>query len=293
VNITDKSCPGCGAPISVYARWDEGRLICTKCGTIIYENLFDIGPEWRSFTEEDRQRRSRVGAPLTSRIHDKGLTSFVYARRNDPRQWKIVAIQARLRSQGQQKLIGLLQEANRVIAQLGLPPHVAETMARILRKLYAMGLIRKNNMNEYIAAAAIIASRIEQYPLSMRVVASKLKVSHQALWRAYSNIVTKLKVRTVNIPKPSMYVSRIVSKLNLNGEVESLAYRFTDLLVKTGIAQGKPPEALAAAAVYVASILLDNKRNQLTIAKAIEVTDATIRNRYRDIVDNFYIEVRL
>ena len=65
------------------------------------------------------------------------------------------------------------------------------------------------------------------------------------------------------------------------------------MLVRTGLAQGKPPEALAAASIYLASILLDQKRNQLAVARAIGVTDATIRNRYRDIVDNFYIEVRL
>jgi len=288
------SCPNCSAPLYQYARrQSDGRLVCTSCGYVIEESPIDSGPEWRSFTEEDRTRRSRVGAPLTDRVHDKGITTYIYAPRNDIRARKLIAIQASLRSHGHKKLIKVLQEANRVATRLQLPSRVAETMARIVRQLQSLGMIKKNNVNEYLAAAAVVAARIERHPLTMRDAADILGLNEQDVWKAYRRIVTRLKVRVTTPPKPQMYVSRIASKLGLSGEVEALATRFTVLLARTGLAQGKPPEALAAAAVYVSSILLDQKRNQLTVAKAIGVTDATIRNRYRDIVDNFYIEVRL
>ncbi|BES82601.1 transcription initiation factor IIB family protein [Pyrodictium abyssi] len=292
--IMSDKCPNCGSPLRLYARrQSDGRLVCTSCGYVIEESPIDSGPEWRSFTEEDRTRRSRVGAPLTERVHDKGLTTYIYAPRNDIRARKLIAIQASLRSHGHKKLIKVLQEANRVATRLQLPSRVAETMARIVRQLQSLGMIKKNNVNEYLAAAAVVAARIERHPLTMRDAADILGLNEQDVWRAYRRIVTRLKVRVATPPKPQMYVSRIASKLGLSGEVEALATRFTVLLARTGLAQGKPPEALAAAAVYVSSILLDQKRNQLTVAKAIGVTDATIRNRYRDIVDNFYIEVRL
>lgn len=293
MTMMDK-CPSCGGPLPIYARrQSDGRLVCTSCGFVLEESPIDSGPEWRSFTEEDRARRSRVGAPLTARVHDKGLTTYIYAPRSDIRARKLVAIQASLRSHGHKKLIKVLQETNRVAARLQLPSRVAETMARIIRQLQSLGILKKNNINEYLAAAAVVAARIERHPLTMRDVAETLGLSEQDVWRAYRRIVTRLKVRVAIPPKPQMYVSKIASKLGLNGEVEALATRFTIMLARTGLAQGKPPEALAAAAVYVSSILLDQKRNQLTVAKAIGVTDATIRNRYRDIVDNFYIEVRL
>ncbi|BEP18604.1 transcription initiation factor IIB family protein [Pyrofollis japonicus] len=287
-------CPNCGAPLRLYAhRLPDGRLVCSKCGYVIEESPIDLGPEWRSFNEEDRARRSRVGAPLTARIHDQGLTTYIYAKRTELRARKLVALQANLRSHGQKKLISILQEANRAASKLRLPSRVSETMARILRQLYNTGILRKNNISEYIAAAAVIAARIEKHPLTMRDTAEVLGVNEQDVWRAYRRIVTKLRVRPAAPPRPQMFVSRIASKLNVSGEVETLAMRFATLLVSTGLAQGKPPEALAAASVYLASILLDQKRNQLAVARTINVTDATIRNRYRDIVDNFYIEVRL
>jgi len=282
-------CPRCGAP----AFWVGSTLVCTVCGLTLEESPIDMGPEWRAYSPEDRRNKARTGPFPTKLLHNNGYGSIVGASKKNIRQWKLVVLQSRLRSHGNERSIEILQETRYAVSLLGLPKHVAETMAVIMRKLHYMRLIKKNNLSEYIAAAAIIASRIERYPLSMKDTAQKLRVNTQALWRAYTSIHRKLKVRTTSIPRPSMYISKIASKLNLAGEVETLAYRISRFLVSTGIAQGKPPEALAAASVYVASILLDQKRNQMFIAKAINVTDATIRNRYRDIVDNFYIEVRL
>jgi transcription initiation factor TFIIB len=287
-------CPNCGAPLALYAkRMADGRLVCTRCGYVIEESPLDLGPEWRSYTPEDKVKRSRAGSPLTERIHDKGLVTYIRINRRDLRSLRIVQLQAQLRSYGHKRMIKVLQDLNDIVAKLNLPSHVAETMAKLVRKLYEMGLIKKNNELVYLAAAALIASRLEQHTLSVREVSEVLGVSRQEVWRAYRRIVTRLKVKVAKPPQPQVYVSRIASKLRVSGEVEALATRFTMLLSRTGIAQGKPPEALAAAAIYLASILLDEKRNQQAVARAIGVTDATIRNRYRDIVDNFYIEVQL
>lgn len=287
-------CPSCGAPLALYARRDvNGNLVCTRCGLVISEADFDLGPEWRSFTPEDRVRRSRVGSPMTSLVHDYGLTTYIYTRSKDPRQRKLAALQARLRTYKNQKLISVLQDANRVARRLNLPPSAAETYGKIVRKLYEEKMIKKNNVNEYLAAAALIAARLERHPLSVNDVINVLGVKRQQLWRAYNSILKKLRVRSAAPPKPHNFIPKIASRLGLGGEVETLALRFATLLVRTGLAQGKPPEPLAGAAIYLSSILLDKKRNQQEIARVVNATDATIRNRYRDIVDNFYIEVRL
>jgi len=292
--LKEMLCPSCGAPLALYAKRDtNGNLVCTQCGLVLSEADFDLGPEWRSFTQEDRLRRSRVGSPMTALVHDYGLTTYIYTHSRDPRQRKLVALQARLRTYKHQKLISVLQEANRVARKLNLPQRTAETYGRLVRKLYEEKLIKKNNINEYLAAAALIAARLEKHPLSVNDVLQALGVRKQQLWRAYNTILRKLKVRSTAPPKPHNFIPKIASKLGLGGEVETLALRFATLLVRTGLAQGKPPEPLAGAAIYISSILLDRKKNQQEIAKVVNATDATIRNRYRDIVDNFYIEVRL
>ena len=39
--------------------------------------IADRGPEWRAFDDEQRSKRTRVGAPLTYLIHDKGLSTTI------------------------------------------------------------------------------------------------------------------------------------------------------------------------------------------------------------------------
>ena len=42
-----------------------------------------MGPEWRSFTAEDRMKKSRVGSPINYSIHDKGLSTMICMRNQD------------------------------------------------------------------------------------------------------------------------------------------------------------------------------------------------------------------
>ncbi len=47
---------------------------------------------------------------------------------------------------------------------------------------------------------------------------------------------------------------------------------------------------LAAAAIYVASIMLDERRTQREIAEVARVTEVTVRNRYKEIVKKLGID---
>ena len=62
---------------------------------------------------------------------------------------------------------------------------------------------------------------------------------------------------------------------------------------KREIASGRGPIGLAAATVYMASILLDEKKTQQEVASVCDITDVTIRNRYGDLVEKLDIEVLL
>ncbi len=295
-------CPVCKHPLALYARiTSEGKTVCTKCATVLEDVAIDYGPEWRSFTEEDRVKKSRVGAPTTKRMHNGGIGSVIYGTARNPDAERLRKLHSRMRAMENKELQDILRDyVNPMISELRLPREVAETFAGIVRRLVKLGevdgkskILRKNNMHEYLLAAAIIASKINNHPLTIKDVARIYGVKEIAIWRAYRVIKSKLHIRIHTLPKPEQYVPRIASKLNLEGEVETLAVRLARELHKTRLDQGKPPEAIAAAAVYLASILLNKKKNQLVVAKTINVTDATIRNRYRDIVDNLHIEVSL
>ena len=51
------------------------------------------------------------------------------------------------------------------------------------------------------------------------------------------------------------------------------------------LTSGRGPVGLAAASLYVASLLTGEKRTQREIADVVGVTEVTIRNRYKEIID--------
>jgi transcription initiation factor TFIIB len=57
--------------------YKSGEFVCERCGTVVRSKILSYGPEWRSFNIEQREKRTRVGAPSTWTIHDKGLSTFI------------------------------------------------------------------------------------------------------------------------------------------------------------------------------------------------------------------------
>ena len=52
--------------------YERAEVVCAHCGLVIDENLVDMGPEWRAFDHEQRDKRTRVGAqsltPFTIKV---------------------------------------------------------------------------------------------------------------------------------------------------------------------------------------------------------------------------------
>ncbi|MEF8808656.1 TFIIB-type zinc ribbon-containing protein, partial [Natronomonas sp.] len=69
-------CPECSSD-NIVKDADRGEMVCDDCGLVVEEDHIDPGPEWRAFNHSERQEKSRVGAPTTQTMHDKGLTTTI------------------------------------------------------------------------------------------------------------------------------------------------------------------------------------------------------------------------
>ncbi len=74
--ITYDSCPSCGSEKTINDS-ATGDLLCSNCGTVLFQHMIDHGAEWRAFNNDEREKKSRVGAPLTLTMHDKGLSTNI------------------------------------------------------------------------------------------------------------------------------------------------------------------------------------------------------------------------
>ena len=71
----EQRCPECGE--DVLAESETAEKVCTACGLVLDEQRIDRGPEWRAFDSAEKAAKSRVGAPTTQLMHDKGLSTNI------------------------------------------------------------------------------------------------------------------------------------------------------------------------------------------------------------------------
>jgi len=69
-------CPECGST-HIIIDGGSGERICGACGLVMADSMINEGPEWRAFSQEERNNRSRVGMPLSFSVHDKGLSTMI------------------------------------------------------------------------------------------------------------------------------------------------------------------------------------------------------------------------
>jgi transcription initiation factor TFIIB len=87
------------------------------------------------------------------------------------------------------------------------------------------------------------------------------------------------------------YISKLANMAKIDTKVERLAI---DIAHKTDdhmLADGKAPNGLAAAYIYIASILLGVNILQRDVSSLSGVTEVTIRNRCKDILIYFKLTV--
>ena len=69
-------CPRCGkGPMIVDTA--RGELFCGSCGFVVKEKIEEVGPEWRAFSKEEKDDRSRGGIPTSIAMHDMGLATVI------------------------------------------------------------------------------------------------------------------------------------------------------------------------------------------------------------------------
>ena len=90
---------------------------------------------------------------------------------------------------------------------------------------------------------------------------------------------------------PSVYIVRFCRELELPGYVESAAINILNQAIEAELTSGRGPTGVAAAAIYIASVVYDQRKTQKTIADTVGVTEVTIRNRYKELAKNLDITV--
>jgi transcription initiation factor TFIIB len=93
------------------------------------------------------------------------------------------------------------------------------------------------------------------------------------------------------VEDPIRCVSKIASKASISMKTQRSAIKILKEAQRRGIAAGKDPMGLAAAALYVACVLEGEKKTQKDIAEVANVTEVTVRNRYKGLKEALGLNV--
>ncbi len=297
-------CPDCGST-RFKGNYERVEVICARCGLVVDENLVDMGPEWRAFDHEQRDKRTRVGAPITYTIHDKGLSTMIdwrnkdiYGRdipaRNRAQWYRLRKWQRKIRISGatERNLAFALSEIDKDSSSLGLPRSVRESASVVYRNAVNNKLIRGRSIEGVVAACVYVACRQCNVPRTLDEIADVSRVTKREIGRTYRFLARELEI---NLPptSPVDYVPRFASELGLSGEVQSKAIDIIEKAVDKGLTSGRGPIGVAAAALYISSVLLGERRTQRDVAKVAGVTEVTIRNRYKELTEQLDVGVSL
>ena len=292
---TEVKCSDCGSR-DIHHDDARGEVVCNTCGLVISESAIDPGAEWRVFAEQDKGGgMERAGQKSTQLLHDKGLSTDIDWQNKDfsgkaitgnrsqlyrMRKWQR---RARVANSGERNLAVALAEVVRMCSQMDLPKSITEEAGVLYRKAQQAKICRGRSIEAVVAAVVYITCRITDIPRTLDEVAQHARAGRKEIGRTSRYIVRTLKIR-VHTPKAREYVARFCSKLQLDATVEAKASEMIREIEKRGEDNGKGPVSICAAAIYIASILLGQRRTQRECSDAAGITEVTIRNRYKEIV---------
>jgi transcription initiation factor TFIIB len=288
-------CPECGG--SLVSDSERGETVCEECGLVVEEDEIDPGPEWRAFDAKEKDEKSRVGAPTTNMMHDKGLSTNIgwqdkdaYGNALSSRQReKMQRLRTwnerfRTRDSKERNLKQALGEIDRMASALGLPESVRETASVIYRRALDEDLLPGRSIEGVATSSLYAAARQAGTPRSLDEIATVSRVEKDEIARTYRYVVRELNLE-IQPADPESYVPRFASDLELTEEVERRARQLLQNAKEKGVHSGKSPVGLAAAAVYAASLLTNEKVTQSEVSDVANISEVTIRNRYHELLE--------
>jgi len=210
------TCPECEG--NLITDTEHGETVCSECGLVVEQDSVDRGPEWRAFDSSERDSKSRVGAPTTNMMHDKGLSTNIgwqdkdaygksLSSRQRQRMQRLRTWNERFRTRDskERNLKQALGEIDRMASALGLPDNVRETASVIYRRALSENLLPGRSIEGVATAALYAAARQAGNPRSLDEISAVSRVDKMELTRTYRYVIRELKLE-IQPADPGSYV---------------------------------------------------------------------------------------
>ncbi|MCD6491677.1 MAG: transcription initiation factor IIB [Candidatus Njordarchaeia archaeon] len=264
-------CPYCG---SEDIELIGDKYVCMRCGSIVKEEIIDTGPEDRVFKPEEALKRRFAPTSSFTGIQPHRL----YIEGESIGSSRLIPKDARTRN-----TMFAMSILNELANRMYLSRIVRDTVLEYYRRLSIKRSIRRERVPAIVAALVYIACRIAGVPRPLDKIARISNIRKKDISKAYKMVKEELKI-LVPVPDPEKFVVSFGKELRLSGEIIYKALDIIRRVKKMGVSIGRDPAGIAAAALYIATRAMGEKKTQKKVAEVAGVTEVTVRNRYREIV---------
>jgi transcription initiation factor TFIIB len=289
-------CPGCNNE-KIITDPDSGEMFCNKCGRVITDKLLETGPEWRTFAG-DETTNARTGIPESIARHDMGLSTVIGRDDRDASGNKLDPamrimmnrlstwdMRSQLHTPKDRSLSQAFLQLNVLKDKLGLSDGIVEKTAYIYRKAQSRRLTCGRTILGVLAASVYIACREMGAHRTLDDIATACNVKRKELARDFRILHNRLDLK---IPQtdPIKCMAKVANKVKLSEKTKRQAVEIMSNVMREKLSAGKDPMGLAASVLYLSSIKSGENVTQVSIAEAAGVTEATVRNRFKDLKSN-------
>ena len=308
--LETQSCPECQS--SLIDDVQNGEIICSGCGVVVADQMADNGPESKGSSLEEKMKLARATGQTTYSQHDLGITTEISMSTRDfsgksinteianqmhnLRKWQQ---RVRVSSPRERRLANVLTKIGEACNGLSLPKNILETASMIYRNLDDKMDVKGKSVASISAATIYMACKQCDVVRSLDEICQGLcaqkdvKAKAKLAARYYRTMVMEMGNFNAPVVTIDKYISKIANLTKTDVRVERLALEIAEKTKNNSIADGKAPNGIAAAYLYVASVLLGQSVLQRDVSSIAGVTEVTIRNRCKEILTSYQLRVTL
>ncbi len=287
-------CPECTGSIRHDA--EHGERTCTECGLVLDADAIDYGPEWLCLDDEEDRRR--VGPPVSSIKHDRGLSTTIGWRDEDAygnrvserkreRLRRLRTWNERFSSKNAQErnLKQAFGEIERMASALGLPEPCRETAGVLYRRAVDEDLLPGRSI-EAMATACLYAARgntalpgrssrsnqsvaSRRSPFSARIGTSRANSGYGSSPPTRSTISHSTRRRSRSATTPNGWPARYSRRPSPRSPQRAESGR----IGRRGDLRRGPTD--------------ERTGHPATVGEETGVSSVTVRNRYRELLDAY------
>ena len=250
-----------------------------------------MNDERSELSHDNFMENTRTGPATTLAMHDRGLytmmgklnhdaagKSFSNEMQQTVRRMRMWDSRSKTRTSSEQSLRIALGEMGKLKEKMGLSDAVVERASFLYRKSSDADLIRGRSVKSIVGACMYAACRDMDTHRTIIEISKHLQERRKLVARSYRTLFRELRL-SVPMADPIKSIIKFANNLKIPESAKREAVSIFGILSENDVVAGKNPDAVSAAAVYMACIRTNVNMSQQVVSKVSRISTVTIRNR--------------